>query len=108
MKSKREERCVQKPCAVDYAQDNDRGAGNAEDGSIWSMEKMTIGGAENFVFGNERAPFREAFQRSNLLFEGQYEGRGIIWVVLGNIVPQLRNVGFGGWSDFNLEFYGHA
>ena len=62
---------------MDHAQDDDPGAGNAEDGAVTAVDQVAVGCAKDLVFGDAGAAFREPLQRGDLLFERQNEGFGI-------------------------------
>ena len=93
---------------MDHAQDDHLGAGDAEDGAIRAVDQMTLGCAKDFVFGDAGAAFGKSLRRGDLLFECENEGFSIGGAVLGDVVPDLPNVGLCGRSDLNDEVCGHV
>ena len=61
---------------MNHAQNDNPGAGDAEDGAIGAVDQRTVGCAEDFVLGNAGAAFGKSLQRGDLLFGRQNKGFG--------------------------------
>ncbi len=89
-------------------QNDHPGTDDFEDGPIVAEQQVTISRAQEDILGHEGAALGTTFQAADLVFQPQDKGSGRIWVVLGNIVPDGRDIQFGGGGDFNPVFSWHV
>lgn len=99
---------VKQSGAVDDAKNHNRLPADAEDGAVRTVEKMSVIGAENIVFGNTRTALGELLQRGDLRCERVDKGGGPCRTFLGDVIPDRGDIGFGTWGDLNPEYRGHA
>ena len=99
---------VQQSRPMNDAQNNDSLGGDPINGAIGPEDQMPVGGAKDFVFRDARTALGKLLQRGDLLFKGQDKSCGVAGAVLGDVLPDIDDVGLGGRRDLNAEGCGHA